>query len=176
MKFLFEFLPIILFFICYKFKGIFFATSIAIAVSIIQIVFMYARNRKIETMMLISFFVIVVFGGSTLLFKNEMFIKWKPTILYWLFASIILISRIGFKKNVIQAMLQKQIDVPERIWDKLNFYWVIFFSLVGGLNLYVAYNFTTNTWVNFKLFGVLGCMLIFIVAQSMVLMPYMKKD
>jgi intracellular septation protein len=174
MKFLFEMFPIILFFAAYKFKGIYVATSVAIAASILQITYAYFKNKKVEKPMIISLVVIIIFGGATLLVHNEMFIKWKPTVLYWIFACALVIGRYGFNKNFIQAMLQKQIDVPLQVWEKLNITWALFFASVGGLNIYVAYHFTTEVWVNFKLFGILGCMLVFVVIQSFMLAPYIK--
>ena len=174
MKFLFEMFPIILFFAAYKFKGIYVATSVAIAASILQITYAYFKNKKVEKPMIISLVVIIVFGGATLLVHNEMFIKWKPTVLYWIFAGTLLIGRYVFDKNFIQSMLQKQITVPAHVWEKLNLTWALFFAAVGCVNIYVAYHFSTNVWVNFKLFGILGFMLIFVVIQSLILAPYLK--
>ena len=112
--------------------------------------------------------------ARTLLFHNETFIKWKPTVLYWIFAATLLAGRYVFNKNFIQAMLQKQIDVPLHVWEKLNLAWALFFAIVGCVNIYVARNFSTAVWVNFKLFGILGLMLIFVVIQSIILAPHMK--
>lgn len=174
MKFLFEMFPIILFFTAFKFKGIYVATSVAIAASILQITFAYFKNKKVEKPMIISLAVIVIFGGATLLFHNETFIKWKPTVLYWIFAGTLLIGRYGFNKNFIQSMLQKQIDVPVQVWEKLNLSWALFFAIVGCVNIYVARHFSTDVWVNFKLFGILGLMLVFVIIQSIILAPHMK--
>jgi len=174
MKFLFEMFPIILFFAAYKFKGIYVATSVAIAASVLQIAFTYYKHKKVEKPMIIGLVVIVIFGGATLLIHNEMFIKWKPTVLYWIFSAILVIGRYVFDKNFIQSMLQKQIEVPVHVWEKLNISWALFFAAVGGLNIYIAYHFSTNVWVNFKLFGILGCMLIFVILQSFILAPYLK--
>lgn len=174
MKFLFEMFPIILFFTAYKFKGIYVATSVAIAASILQIAYAYIKNKKVEKPMIISLAVIVVFGGLTLLVHNEMFIKWKPTVLYGIFSAALLIGRYMFDKNFIRLMLQKQIELPENIWDRLNNSWAVFFAAVGGLNLYIVYNYSTSVWVNFKLFGVLGCMILFVIIQSAILAPHIK--
>lgn len=176
MKFLFEMFPIILFFAAYKFKGIYVATSVAIAASVAQIAFAYIKNRKVEKPMIISLIVIVFFGGATLLVHNEMFIKWKPTVLYWIFACALLIGRYLFDKNFIKMMLSKQIDMPSHIWDRLNLMWGVFFAAVGCLNLFVAYRFSTDIWVNFKLFGILGCMIVFIIIQGIMLAPYIKEQ
>jgi len=174
MKFLFEMFPIILFFTAYKFKGIYFATSVAIAASVLQITYAYFKNKKVEKPMIISLVLIVVFGGATLLIHNELFIKLKPSVLYWIFSLVLIIGRYGFNKNFIQSMLQKQITVPQHIWEKLNIIWAVFFAVVGFINIYIAYHFSTNVWVNFKLFGILGFMLIFVVLQSIILAPYIK--
>jgi intracellular septation protein len=120
MKLFFDFFPIILFFIAFKFKGIYFATSVAIAAAVCQIIFVYIKNKKVEPLMWLSLGVLAVFGGFTILLHNEMFIKWKPTILYWIFASIILVGRLGFGRNFIKSMLQKQLTLPEHIWSRLN--------------------------------------------------------
>lgn len=175
MKFLFEFLPILLFFVVFKVKGIYFATAAAIAVSIFQILFAYIRTRKIEPVMWISLIVLIVFGGSTLLLKNELFIKWKPTVLYWIFSIALAVSNYIFKKNLIQAMLKKQVELPENVWQKLNLSWIYFFTVLGFVNLFVAYKYSTAVWVNFKLFGILGCMLVFVVFQSIFLSQYIDK-
>lgn len=175
MKFLFEFLPIVLFFIAFKIKGIYYATAIAIIVSICQILFAWARKRPIEPMMWISLVILLLFGGSTLLLHNEWFIKWKPTILYWIFSLIILISQFGFKKNIIQKLLSKQIQMPDKIWKRLNLGWGLFFCILGAVNLFVAYHFSTDIWVNFKLFGILGLILIFGIIQSIFIAPFLDK-
>lgn len=176
MKFLFEMFPIILFFAAFKYRGIFFATGVAIAASILQIGYTYFKNKKIEPPMLISLAVILVFGGATLIVHNEIFIKWKPTILYWIFAMVLFIARIVWKRNLMQSMLGKQIDVPSPVWERLNYSWAAFFALMGGLNLFVAYHFPTNIWVNFKLFGIFGLMIVFVIIQGVMLSPYIKED
>jgi len=176
MKFLFEMFPIILFFAAFKYKDIYFATCVAIAASILQITYAYVKNRKIEPPMLISLVVILFFGGLTLLLHNEIFIKWKPTILYWIFAAVLLAARVIWKKNLIQAMLGKQIDVPVEVWERLNYSWISFFAAVGGINLYVAYHFPTAAWVNFKLFGIFGLMIVFVIIQGFMLSPYIRED
>lgn len=174
MKMLFEFFPVILFFAAFKFKGIFVATAVAISAGFIQLVYVYSTKRKIEPMLLISVLILAVFGGFTLIFHNETFIKWKPTILYWVFAVVLGTARVAFKKNLIRLMLQEHLVVPEKVWDWLNTSWICFFAGVGVLNLYVMLTYSTNTWVNFKLFGLMGCMFVFIIAQSIFLSRYIK--
>jgi intracellular septation protein len=175
MKFLFDLFPVILFFIAFKLQGIYVATGVAIAASFAQIGYLWLRGRKIDTMLWVSLAIIVVFGGATLLLHDETFIKWKPTVLYWLFAIVLVASEAIFRKNLIRAMLGEQIQLPAPAWKKLNFSWVGFFAAMGFLNLYVAFNFSTDNWVNFKLFGGIGLMLVFVIAQGMFLAKYVEQ-
>lgn len=169
MKLLFDIFPVALFFAAYKFADIYVATGVAIVANILQILWLRLTGKKVEPMMWISLGIIAVFGGATLYLHDETFIKWKPTVLYWLFAVGLVVAQIGFKKNLIRAMMEKNIALPEPIWSRLNLSWVIFFIVMGVLNLYVAFNFSTDTWVNFKLFGSFGLMLVFIIGQGLVL-------
>lgn len=173
MKFLFDLFPVILFFIVYKFFGIYAATATAIAATIVQISWVKYRHGKVDGALIASGVIIVVFGGATLLLHDESFIKWKPTVLYWLFAISLTVTNILFKKNLIRSLMDKKISMPEKIWDKLNLAWAIFFAVLGCLNLYVAFNFSTDTWVNFKLFGTMGLMLVFVIGQSIALDKHM---
>ena len=120
--------------------------------------------------------IIIVFGGATLVLQDETFIKWKPTVLYWLFATGLLVSNVIFKKNLIQTMMEKQMALPIPVWNQLNISWIIFFVVMGLINLYVAFNFPIDTWVSFKLFGATGLMLVFIVGQILMLNKYLKDD
>jgi len=176
MKFLFDLFPIILFFVAFKVWGIYTATAVAIAATLVQIAWVAFRHRKVDPMLWVSLGVVVVFGGATLVLHNDTFIKWKPTALYWLFAFALIVAQIGFKKNLIEAMMGKQIVLPHRVWGQLNLAWAVFCALLGIVNLFVAYNFTTDQWVNFKLFGATGCLVVFIVLQSFWLAKYMKED
>jgi len=175
MKFLFDLFPIILFFIAFKVQGIYVATAVAIAASFGQIGWLWLRGRKIDTMLWVSLAIIVVFGSATLLLHDETFIKWKPTVLYWLFACVLGASELLFRKNLIRKMLGEQIQLPAPTWRRLNFSWVGFFACMGALNLYVAFNFATDTWVNFKLFGGMGLMLAFVIGQSIFLAKYVEQ-
>jgi intracellular septation protein len=172
-KFLFDLFPVILFFVAYKFFGIFTATAVAIVATIAQIIYSKFRHGKVEKMLLVSGAIIGVLGGVTLLLHDKTYIMWKPTVLYWVLAVTLLASNLFFKKNFIQQMMTKMIDAPKPIWNKLNFAWVIFLILLGFLNLYVAFNFTENAWVNFKLFGVTSLMFIFIIGQTLALKKYL---
>ena len=175
MKFLFDLFPVILFFVAFKLQGIYVATAVAIAASLGQIGWLWLRGRKIDTMLWVSLAIIVVFGGATLLLHDETFIKWKPTVLYWLFASVLSTSEWFLHKNLIRSMLGEQIQLPEPAWKKLNFAWVGFFVCMGLLNLYVAFNYPTDTWVNFKLFGGMGLMLAFVIGQGLFLAKYVEQ-
>lgn len=176
MKFLFDLFPVILFFAAYKFAGIYVATGVAIAATFAQIGWVRFRHGKVDKMLWISLGLIVVFGGATLLLRDPTFIKWKPTILYWIFAAVLLGSALLFRKNLIRAMLEAQVSLPEPLWTWLNLAWAAFFATMGGLNLYVAYGYSEADWVNFKLFGGMGLMLAFIVAQGLVLSKYIQED
>ena len=175
MKFLFDLLPVILFFVAFKFAGIYVATGIAIATTIVQVIWMWLRHRKVEPMQWVSLAIIVVFGGATMLLHDETFIKWKPTALYWLFGVTLFVAELVFDKNLIRAMMEKQMALPENLWRAVNFSWALFFLAMGALNLVIAYHFSTDTWVDFKLFGGMGLMVVFIVVQSLWLAKYIKQ-
>lgn len=174
MKFLFDLFPVILFFLAFKLYDIFIATAVAIVAAIVQIGWLWFRRRQVDKMMWINLAVIVVFGGATLISQDETFIKWKPTVLYWLIATVLLLSNLIFRKNLIQTMLEKQIVVPSFVWNRLNLSWVSFFLTMGCINLYVAFSFSVDTWVTFKLFGATGLMLVFIIVQMMMIGKYLK--
>ena len=176
MKFLIEFFPVILFFIAFKVKGIYFATGVAIAASVVQIGWFLYKKKKIEPMMWFSLVIICVFGGATLFFHNETFIKIKPTILYWLFATAIIGGQLIFKKIAMQGIMGKQLELPDATWKKVNISWGIFFAVVGGVNLYVAFNYSTDTWVNFKLFGIMGLLAAFAIGQAVILSVKSRKN
>lgn len=175
MKFLFDFFPVILFFVAYKVADIFVATGVAIAASIVQIGWLLLRGRKINNMQWMSLVIIVVFGGATLLLRDEAFIKWKPTVLYWL-AGVVFLGALAFRTNLVKAVMSEGIELPEPVWFKLAVAWGAFFLFKGTLNLWVAYTFSTDTWVNFKLFGGMGLMLAFVLAQAMWISRYLPEE
>ena len=174
MKLLIDFFPIILFFVAFKVWGIYVATSVAIAATVLQIAYLRYRHGKVETMQWLSLGVIVLFGGATLLSHSDTFIKWKPTVLYWLMGSALLVGQWVFKRNFLKSLMGAQVELPESAWRSLNWAWSGFFASMGVLNLWVAFNFDTDTWVNFKLFGGMGLMLLFVLAQALFLSRYMK--
>lgn len=200
MKILFDLLPVILFFAAYKFAGhdpaaahdlatrvlgegiqatqapILIATAVAILATAGQIAWVWFRHRKVDTMLWVSLAIIVVFGGATLFFHNPTFIKWKPTALYWLFGLTLTGSELLFRRNLIRKMLEAQVRLPEPVWARLSHAWAAFFLCMGVLNLYVAYNFSEEAWVNFKLFGGMGLMLLFVLAQGLYLSKHIQEE
>jgi intracellular septation protein len=176
MKFLFDLFPVILFFAMFKFQGIYVATITAIIASVLQIAWMLFRRKKVEPMMWTGLAIITVFGGATVLLHNEMFIKWKPTVLYWLLGTIMISGQLFFGKNAIKAMLGKQFSLPDATWKVMNFGWGIFFVALGCVNIFVAYHFSTDTWVNFKLFGIMGLIFCFAIAQGIFIEKKMKTE
>lgn len=177
MKFLFDFFPILLFFLSYKIYDIYVATAVIIVASVIQVGWVWIKHRRIENMHLVTLVLVIVLGGATLLLHDENFIKWKPTVVNWAFAVAFLGSQFIGKKNLIQRMLEGQIAVTlSKVWKHLNMAWVAFFTAMGVINLYVAFNFDTDTWVNFKLFGMMGLTLVFVIAQSLYLAQYIVPE
>jgi intracellular septation protein len=174
VKFFFDFLPVIVFFVAYKVAGIFAATALAIVTSLAMIAWSLARGRKVAGMQWASFGIIVVFGGATLLLHDETFIKWKPSVLYWLSGAVFL-GGLAFRANLVRAVIGADIVLPERIWTQLAVAWGVFFLLLGTLNLWVAYHFSTDTWVNFKLFGGVGLILAFVLTQAVWLSRHVQE-
>lgn len=205
MKLLFDFLPIILFFGAFKYAEghkawasdfatdhfgalvsggkvgpdeapVMLATVVVILASLAQVVYLKLRGRKVETMLWVSLALVVVLGGLTIYLRSETFIKWKPSVLYWVMGMAFWLSPLLFGKNLLKVLLGEQLDLPARVWHRLNFAWITFFAIMGFLNLWVAYNFSTDAWVNFKLFGSLGLMLVFTIAQGIYLSRYIKDE
>jgi intracellular septation protein len=162
MKFFLDLLPVIVFFTIYKVSNIFLATFGAIVVSIVLLIGSYFINKKIEKMMLVNTLLISILGGLTIILKDNTFIMWKPTAIYWLLALALLISNYVFKKNLMERMMSHQVKLNQKIWSKINLNTSFFMIFLGILNLYVAFNFNEDTWVNFKLFGITSLLLIFV--------------
>ena len=167
MKLLFEFLPLILFFIAFKWQGIYVATGVAIAAAVIQFAWMRIRGQAISTMQWLSLGIITVFGGATLLLQDETYIKLKPTVLYWACALALLVGRVFFNANWLQKVMPKdELVLPEAVWRRLTWAWIVFFVLMGCLNLYVGFNYSLDTWANFKVWWSMGIILAFSLAQG----------
>lgn len=177
-KFLFDLFPLILFFVAYRLADIYVATAVAIAAAVLQILWIKLTRKPIETMHWVNFAVIVFFGGATLWLQNEAFIKWKPTVLYWLFGAVLLISKYLLDKNLMQKLLGTKVSMPDLAWNKLNLSWALFFMVAGALNLFVAFSglFTESQWVNFKVFGLMALLIVFVIAQSIWLGKHMQQD
>jgi len=167
MKQLLEFIPVILFFITYKLYDIYTATAVIIVATIIQVGISWFVNKKVEPMQWITLGLIVVMGGATLYLQDEQFIKWKLTVIEWLFGLAFLGSQFFGKKTFVERMMGASIELPAPIWTRLNLAWAMFFISVGGINIYVMQNYNTDDWVTFKTFGVPGLMLVFIVIQML---------
>jgi len=174
MKLLFDLFPVILFFIAFKLYGIYVATAVAIIASIIQVAYVYAKNKRVEKMHLITLALIVILGGATLVLQDETFIKWKPTVVNWGFALVFLGSHFIGQKPIIRRMMDQAISLPDNAWIKLSYMWVAFFIFSGIANIYVAYQYDTDTWVNFKLFGLMGLTLAFILIQGVYISRFIK--
>ncbi len=177
MKILTEFLPILAFFIAFKAFDIYIATGVAIAITLLQMMWLLLKKQPITKMQIFNFIVILIFGGLTIFLHDESFIKIKPTILYWSFALALTISFYVFKKNLIQSVMGKELvlntDNPESIWAKINLSWIVYFVFLGGLNLYISNQFSQDVWVNFKL-STIGLLVVFIVLQGIWLSKYIK--
>lgn len=203
MKILFDLFPVILFFLVFKWSGshaqaaqdflqhqinpliagdltqapIMLATLVTVVATVVQIGILLLRRHKVDGMLWISFFVVTIFGGLTIYFHNETFIKWKPTMLYWSYAIALMVSQLVMHKNLTRTFLSKleqDLVIPESVWGKLNLIWISFFVAMGGLNLLIAYNFSTDIWVNFKLFGSMGLMFVFLLSQIVYLSRFAK--
>ncbi|MBV8619310.1 MAG: septation protein A [Curvibacter sp.] len=176
MKLFLDFFPILLFFAAFKYAGIYAATGIAIVATVLQIGYLRFKHGKVEPMQWISLGVIVLFGGATLISHDDTFIKWKPTVLYWLMGGSLLLGQVLFRKNLLKSVIGSQMELPDAAWRIANWSWIGFFAFMGCLNLWVAYHFDTDTWVNFKLFGGMGLMFVFVIAQALVLSRYVSHE
>jgi intracellular septation protein len=205
MKILFDFLPIALFFGMFKYAEgnrdwasgtatdwlgfmvaggavgpaeapVLLATVVVIVATMLQIVWLTLAGKKVDTMLWVSLGLVTLLGGATIYFHSENFIKWKPTVLYWVMGGALLFGQLVFKKNGIKTLMGAQMSLPDAIWQRVNLSWVGFFALMGVLNLWVAFNFSTSAWVNFKLFGGIGLMFAFVAVQAVYLNKYIKPD
>tara|TARA_R110001592_G_scaffold126336_1_gene337396 strand:- start:9457 stop:10107 length:651 start_codon:yes stop_codon:yes gene_type:complete len=190
MKQIAEFLPIALFFIVYQLKGtsielagweytfdgIFSATAVLMIATVTQVVLTYAFTRTLEKRLLWLLLAVLVFGGATLIFRNQMFIQWKPTIFNWALALAFGASQFIGDKNLMERTLGSQIHLPKPVWGKLNLLWVSNFIIVGGLNLWVAYGFSEDTWVSYKLYSAIGFTLLLTILTALLISPHLKDE
>ena len=176
MKLLLDFFPILLFFAAFKLAGIYVATGVAIAATLVQIAYLRWRTGHVEPVQWVSLGVIVLFGGATLLAHDETFIKWKPTVLYWLMGGSLLVGQLLFRKNLLKSLMGSKMTLPELAWRQMVWSWAGFFTLMGLLNLSVAEDFDPDTWVNFKLFGGIGLMALFVMGQAVLLGKHLKAE
>ena len=199
MKLIIDFLPIVIFFVVYKFcpelidasssflsaqsiaslqdtPAIIIATAVLIPATILQIVYTWFIHKSVEKSHIITLVMVILLGGATVIFQDKTFIQWKPTVVNWLFAAAFIGSQFIGKKTIIERMMGSNLTLPPLIWTRLNLAWALFFVFSGLTNLYVAFNFSEDTWVNFKLFGMLGLTLAFVIVQGIYLTRYMPKD
>ena len=184
MKFLFDLFPLILFFAAYKMYDIFVATAVAIAASFVQLSVFWLKNRRFETIHVVTLAALIVFGGMTLILRDPIFIKWKTTIVNWIFAAIILYSQFAAKRTVVEVLLGSKVHMSQKGWHSINLSWGLFFFFIGALNIYVAFYYGLDLdearreeiWVNFKVFGVIGLTLVFLVIQVFNMSRFMKLD
>ena len=175
LKFLFDFFPLVLFFVAFKASDIFVATGVAIAATFVQIGWVLFRRRRVTPMQWMSLVIIVLFGGATLILRDETFIKWKPTVLYGL-AGVAFLIGLVFRANLVKAVMAEGIELPEPVWTKLAIAWGVFFLFQGALNLWVAYHYSTSTWATFKVFGGMGLMLAFILVQALFIARHLPDE
>lgn len=177
MKLLLDFLPVIIFFIVYKSTDdIILATAILIPATLLQMLYTWIKTHKVEMIQLVTLGLVVVLGGATILFQDKTFIQWKPTVVTWLFAAAFLGSQFIGEKTIIQRLMGGTIEMPAPAWKQLNYAWVVFYVILGAVNLFVAYTMSEETWVNFKLFGMLGLTLIFILLQGFYISKHMEPE
>ena len=163
MKFLFDLFPVILFFIAYKFSNIYTATLVVIGATIFQVIYSKLVHKRVDKLLIFNAVLISILGGTTLWLHDANFIKWKPSILYWLLSGALLFFQFFKKKNLVKNLMGKQIQLTEKGWDQISITSAVFFGVLGALNLYIAFNFSESTWVNFKLFGITGLIMCYAV-------------
>src|SRR5512144_1060232 len=175
MQLIADYFPLLLFFIAFKLQGIYVATAVAIAASALQIAWMRWKRGRIAPVHWLSLAIIGIFGGATLILHDDTFIKWKPTVLYGLFGAILAVGRLGFGRNLISYVMQG-VNLPEAVWTRVTWSWVAFFALMAVLNWYVAFNYSTDTWVNFKVWGGIGLFAVFALGQGLFLARHMTEE
>lgn len=181
MKFLFDFFPVLLFFITFKshddpIEGMVTATGVLIMATLFQVGFNWLKHRKIEKMHIITLILVLVFGGATIYFKEPSYLIWKVTIANWLFALIFFSSHFIGHKPIIKRMMDHMIQLPESVWTKLSLSWITFFTLLGTINLFIGFNYDFDTWVDFKFYGLMGLTLAFTILQSIFISKYIQPE
>ena len=177
MKQLLEFIPLVIFFIVYKMVDIYAATGALMVAMTITFIYSYFKNgKKAEKMQIVTLAMILIFGSLTLVLHDDVFIKWKVTLVYAVFSIGLLVTQFIFKKPAIKQMLGKEIKLPEHVWNNLNMAWAIFFAVLGAVNIYVAFNMPQEVWVNFKVFGLLAVTLVFTILSGVYLYKYLPKE
>ncbi len=176
MKQFLDFLPLIVFFAFYKLYDIYVASGALIVATALALVFTWVKYRKVEKMTLITFLMVLVFGTLTLVFHNDLFIKWKVTVIYALFALALLISQCVLKKPLVQRMLGKELTLPDKVWSNLNLAWAVFFLACGLANIYVAFWLPQSVWVNFKVFGLTVLTLVFTLLSGIYIYRHMPEE
>lgn len=175
MKILLDFFPILLFFAAYKFYGIYVGTGVLMAATVLQMATIYAIDRRLQTMHKITLALVLVFGALTLALHDERFIKWKPTVLYAAMAVALAFALWALKKNFLQILLGSQLSLPPRVWHRLNLAWIAYCAFMAALNGYVAALYSTEDWVNFKLWGY-AFPLVFILGQGIYISRYLQGE
>lgn len=181
LNFLYEFLPIVLFFVAFKLYGIYVATVVGIVATGLQLIITTLWKKRIDKKQLLTLIIFAVFGGMTLYFHNPIFVKWKPSIIFWIFGTILLLSHFVGKKTLMQRLLEKMLEgkgssLPSYVWLRLNLAWALFFLTLGSVNIFIAYTYSTEAWVNFKLYGILGLLFLFSFLQAFYLSRYMSEE
>lgn len=171
-----EFLPLVVFYVVWKFSDIYWATGSLILMSALHVLFFIVQRKPVPTKAWIFFGLIAVFGGLTIYLQDDTFLKWKVTIINGVFALALVISQYVFKQNIIKKFLGESLSLPEKVWTNLNLSWAAFFAFCAILNLYVAFNFEQETWINFKVFGLTGLMIIFSISSIFALYKYLPKE
>jgi intracellular septation protein len=171
MKFLFELFPLLLFFVAYQLWDIYVATGVAMAATVAQIGWLLANRRPVPPIMWTTLVLIIVFGGATILLQDKRFIMWKPTVLYWLFAGVLAGSQVFFNRSLLKNLMGSQLELPDPIWRRMSWNWVLFFVVMGFANLYVMYQFSEEIWAAFKVFGTTALTFLFVLAQ----LPWLSK-
>lgn len=179
MQLLYEILPVFLFFLAFKFYDIYVATVVGIVATTLQVVATRAVSGVWDRKQVITMAIFILFGGMTLYFHDPIFVKWKPTIVFWIFAIAILFTQVFTKKTMMQRMMEGAIQqsgtVPSQVWRKINIMWALFFAVMGSVNLYVAYYFSNDVWVNFKFYGITAALLLVSIVQALYLIRFMTE-